>query len=112
MIWTLIGKSLRSRYRITKPAADEMAKHADLVLRQYLGPVLADNAPLALYALTQFTALAAAFTLREPAQPVPKSAASAPASSPHVIPREPAPPSAYESGPREDELHTIVPAGA
>jgi hypothetical protein len=82
-----------------------MAKGADLVLRQYLGPHLADHAPLVMYGLTQLTALLACFTLRERPQPAaPRSAASEPARTP----AGPAPPSTYEGGIREKELYRPV----
>jgi hypothetical protein len=107
-VWTLIGKALRSRYKITKPAADEMAKYADLVLRQYLGPALGDNAPLALWGLTQITAISACFALREPAAPAPMPAplpAGRPASTQVSTPAAP-----YERGPLESELRHIPPS--
>lgn len=100
-IWTYIGKGLRSRYHVTKETSAEMARYCDLMLRQSIGPALAENAPLALYLVTQVTALAACLAMREP------KAAAAPAAVPTLPerPRAPEPPRApYESGLTEAEL--------
>src|SRR6185503_4765534 len=111
-VWGLITKALRSRWRITKPAADEMAKYADLVLRQYLGPALGDNAPLALYCLTQVTAISACFALREGPAPKPDTApgAAPPAPQPARTQAGAPAPLPYERGPLESELRHIPPS--
>lgn len=106
-VWTLIGKALRSRYRVTKSAADEMAKYADLTLRQYLGPALGENAPIFLWSLTQLTAIAACFALREPAAAQPDKAPGAAPPAQPARTQVTAPAQPYESGPKEDELKFI-----
>lgn len=88
-----------------------MAKYADLLLRQYLGPALGDNAPLALYCLTQLTAISACFALRElpPVQPpAPSPGPTTPARSQvSGAPPTTAPAPAYERGMTEAELKHI-----
>lgn len=69
-----LGKRLRSRYRLSEAGAAEMARYAELCIRQYLGPYLAEHAALAGYMMTQATALIAVVALREPAPKEPKPA--------------------------------------
>lgn len=65
-VWTFIAKSLRSDFTLTPQGADEMAIWADLCLRQYLSPYLAEHAALAGYVLTQCAAFGMVIALRRP----------------------------------------------
>jgi hypothetical protein len=81
-IWDFAGDRLRSDFRISTEGALEMARFADLCLRQYVMPFLADHAALAGYLLTQVSTLAAMIASRRPGkvapQPAPKEGTDAP----------------------------------
>lgn len=68
-VWLMIAKGLRSQFILSEEGAAEMAKFADLCLRQYAGPLLSEHAALAAYVMTQLTALGAVLVLRVPKEP-------------------------------------------
>jgi len=76
-VWKALARRMRSRYQLSPEGAQEMARYAEVCIRQYLGPLLAQHAALAAYLMTQGTALVALLALREEPekkpQPLPES---------------------------------------
>jgi len=70
-LWNALAKRLRSRWQLSEAGAFEMAKSGEIVMRQYLGPFLAEHAALAAYLMTQAAALLALLALREEPQQKP-----------------------------------------
>jgi hypothetical protein len=64
-IWDWIAASMKSEYRLSEQGAHEMAVYADLCLRQYVTPVLAEHACLAAYLFSQVTALSVCVLMRK-----------------------------------------------
>ena len=78
-LWNALAKKLRSRYELSANGAQEMANYAELCIRQYLGPYLAEHAALAAYVMTQGAAVLALLALRDTPNP---AAAPAPGAAP------------------------------
>lgn len=98
-LWTIIARAFRSRYQLTEQGAFEMAQYAEICLRQYVGPTLAEHTPLAGYLMTQTAALLGVMALRAPtvdAETVPTAAEAPPAKERPPEYREP--PSPQELG--------------
>lgn len=64
-LWNVIAVRLRSRWALSPEGAAEMARYGEIMIRQYLGPYLAEHAALAAYAVTQCTALVAVMAMRD-----------------------------------------------
>jgi hypothetical protein len=70
-LWKGIAKMARSSYIVSEDAAREMGALSAIVLKQYLGPALADHAPLGAYLFSQLSAIVMVMTTRQ-AKPAPK----------------------------------------
>lgn len=64
-LWNALAERLRSRYQLSAEGAHEMATYAEICIRQYLGPYLAEHAALAGYLMTQAAALVSLVAMRE-----------------------------------------------
>jgi hypothetical protein len=71
-LWNALAKRLRSRWALSEAGAFEMGRSAEIVMRQYLGPYLAEHAALCAYLMTQAAALLALLAMREEPQEKPK----------------------------------------
>lgn len=67
-VWEGLATLFRSAYHLSEEAAREMASYADLCLRQYAGPALAEHSALAAYSMTVLTHLAALLVVKKPVE--------------------------------------------
>ena len=98
-LWRMVAASMRSRYQLSEEGAREMAAYAEVCIRQYVGPSLAEHTPLAAYLMTQGAAVMACFALRQ----VPGELAPG-ARRVEEAPGGPAPPPQYHMPPTAEEL--------